>query len=62
MFADRALDSGMEASLAVFLVSSIGITNTVGRILCGLISSVPGINALVVNNIALTFGTKINFN
>jgi len=47
---------GMETSLAVFLISSIGITNTFGRILCGLISSMPGINALVVNNIALTIG------
>ncbi|CAB3367154.1 Hypothetical predicted protein [Cloeon dipterum] len=53
---DRATDMGMEASAAVFLVSSIGITNTIGRIVCGLISSMPGINALVVNNIALTIG------
>ncbi|XP_063225635.1 monocarboxylate transporter 3 isoform X2 [Bacillus rossius redtenbacheri] len=53
---ERAAKSGMEATLTMFLVSSIGITNTVGRVLCGLLSSVPGTNTLFINNLALTVG------
>lgn len=37
-------------------MSAIGITNTIGRIICGAVSSVPGISALAINNIALTIG------
>ncbi|KAK9498456.1 hypothetical protein O3M35_003091 [Rhynocoris fuscipes] len=54
--ADRAVGNGMDPSMAVFLLSSIGITNTVGRIISGALSSVPGISALALNNIALTIG------
>lgn len=39
-----------------WLVPSVGITNTVGRILCGILSSFPGANALLINNVALTVG------
>lgn len=35
---------------------SVGITNTIGRILCGILSSFPGANALLINNFALTLG------
>ncbi|KAL3276893.1 hypothetical protein HHI36_012264 [Cryptolaemus montrouzieri] len=54
--ADRAKDSGMSEDLTVWLVSSIGIANTVGRVLCGVLSSFPGVNALFVTNTALTIG------
>nr|CAI5834275.1 unnamed protein product [Callosobruchus analis] len=47
---------GMEKAMAVWLVSSIGIANTVGRVLCGVLSSIPGVNALFVTNVALTIG------
>ncbi|KAJ8912079.1 hypothetical protein NQ315_000585 [Exocentrus adspersus] len=53
---DRAKTGGMQAALAVWLVSSIGIANTIGRVLCGIVSSLPGVNALVLTNIALTIG------
>lgn len=40
----------------MFLVSVIGIGNTIGRIVCGLASSLPGVNALVVNNVFISVG------
>ncbi|XP_076251310.1 monocarboxylate transporter 5-like [Rhynchophorus ferrugineus] len=52
---DRASGS-MPKQTAVLLVSSIGIANTIGRVLCGLLSSFPGVNALFVTNAALTLG------
>ncbi|KAF6212002.1 hypothetical protein GE061_012520 [Apolygus lucorum] len=54
--AGRAVSFGYKGDKAVFLVSTIGITNTIGRIMCGALTSVPGISALAINNIALTIG------
>ncbi|KAL1131599.1 hypothetical protein AAG570_011213 [Ranatra chinensis] len=54
--ADRAVLSGIDPSMAVWIVSSIGITNTLGRIVCGAVTGLPGMNALVINNVALTVG------
>ncbi|XP_050497626.1 monocarboxylate transporter 3 [Diabrotica virgifera virgifera] len=51
---DRAKNAGIEN--AVWLVSSIGIANTVGRMFYGLLTSLPKANALVITNIALTVG------
>lgn len=54
---DRASElGGMDKTLAIWLVSSIGIANTIGRVLCGVLSSFPGVNALLVTNVALTLG------
>ncbi|XP_018047910.1 PREDICTED: monocarboxylate transporter 10 isoform X2 [Atta colombica] len=53
---DRAIKANIDASTAMFLVSVIGIGNTIGRIVCGLASSLPGVNALVVNNIFISVG------
>lgn len=53
---DRALLSGMAESYAMWLVSTIGICNTVGRVVCGMISSHPKVNTLWVNNVAITIG------
>lgn len=55
-FVDRAMKANIDASTAMFLVSVIGIGNTIGRIVCGLASSLPGVNALVVNNIFISVG------
>ncbi|PSN31947.1 hypothetical protein C0J52_21417 [Blattella germanica] len=55
----RAELSGMDGSLSVWLIPTIGITNTVGRVGCGVVSSMPGIDALLINNIALTIGGLI---
>lgn len=46
----------MEPSTAMFLVSVIGIGNTIGRVVCGMASSLPGVDALVVNNIFISAG------
>ncbi|XP_074041178.1 monocarboxylate transporter 12 [Leptinotarsa decemlineata] len=52
----RATSNGIDESMAVWLISTIGIANTFGRMFYGVISSFPGMNALVINNIALTVG------
>jgi hypothetical protein len=46
----------MEPSMSVWLVSTIGITNTIGRVVCGMVSSMPGVDVLLINNAALTVG------
>ena len=46
----------MDSSMSMWLVSTIGITNTIGRIACGMVSSLPGVDALFINNAALTVG------
>lgn len=53
---DRAIKANIDASKAMLLVSVIGIGNTIGRIVCGLASSLPGVNALVVNNMFISVG------
>lgn len=53
---DRAEVSGIEPSKSVWLVSTIGITNTIGRVMCGVVSSLPSVDALLINNVALTVG------
>ncbi|CAL4062890.1 unnamed protein product, partial [Meganyctiphanes norvegica] len=44
---------GVDKTAATFLVSIIGITNTVGRVLSGLIADIPCVSALWVNNICI---------
>ncbi|CAH1176812.1 unnamed protein product [Phaedon cochleariae] len=53
---DRAGKSGIDNMTAVWLVATIGIANTVGRIMYGVITSFPCVDALFVNNVALTIG------
>ncbi|CAH0552979.1 unnamed protein product [Brassicogethes aeneus] len=53
---DRATFHKMDLDTAVWLVSSIGIANTFGRVMCGVLSSFPSVNALLVTNVALTIG------
>lgn len=52
----RAQKAGMDESTALLIISAIGITNTIARIVCGLLSSFKGISALHLNNIAITAG------
>lgn len=55
--ADRASTIyGWNEDVATYLLSAIGITNTVGRILCGSLSFFPKISTLMVNNIAISIG------
>lgn len=52
---DRAVQE-MKESTAAFTVAAIGISNTIARIVCGMLSSFKGVNALYLNNIAITLG------
>lgn len=54
--AARAELLGADKESASFLLSIIGITNTIGRVVCGALSDHPKVNVLVVNNAALTVG------
>ncbi|KAK7079334.1 hypothetical protein SK128_021138 [Halocaridina rubra] len=48
-----AQEKGIEPEYSTFLISLIGITNTIGRVLSGLIADIPRVNALWVNNICI---------
>lgn len=50
---DRATLVGIPGTQAAFLLSVIGITNTIGRILSGLLADTKRVDALVINNVAL---------
>lgn len=54
---DRALIMGISNTKAAFLLSIIGITNTVGRILSGFLANLKNVNALVINNVALVIAS-----
>ncbi|KAK8779477.1 hypothetical protein V5799_019180, partial [Amblyomma americanum] len=53
---DKAVMSGIPPDKAAFILSAIGITNTVGRVFSGWVSDRPNVNALCINNVALTVG------
>ncbi|CAH1712499.1 uncharacterized protein LOC114123947 isoform X2 [Aphis gossypii] len=53
---EKAISMGMDRKIAVWLVSTIGLTNTFGRVICGWISSYESVDAIVLNNASLTFG------
>ncbi|XP_043197072.1 monocarboxylate transporter 3-like isoform X1 [Amphibalanus amphitrite] len=52
--ADKAVQAGLDRDSASFLLSIIGISNTVSRIVLGYISDRPCVNRLWVYNCALT--------
>lgn len=52
---ERAKSFGtIDETTCMFLVSIIGIGNTIGRVLCGVVSSIPGVDALMLNNIFIS--------
>lgn len=53
---DKAILSGISPDKAAFILSAIGITNTIGRVFSGWVSDRPQVNALCINNVALTVG------
>ncbi|XP_022256260.1 monocarboxylate transporter 12-like, partial [Limulus polyphemus] len=53
---DRAVMSGVAPEKAAFILSVIGITNTIGRLFSGWVCDQPKVKALVINNIALIVG------
>ncbi|CAL1534046.1 unnamed protein product [Lymnaea stagnalis] len=52
----HAIDLGMDSTRGAFLISIIGVTNTVGRVAVGFISDQPWADCLMINNIALIVG------
>ncbi|XP_055639332.1 monocarboxylate transporter 12 isoform X2 [Toxorhynchites rutilus septentrionalis] len=52
----RAVSGGMDSQISLFIVSAIGISNTIARIVCGFLSSFKSVNALHLNNVAITMG------
>jgi len=51
---DRAvLTYGIPKTQASFLLSVIGITNTVGRLVAGAVANIKGVNSLLLHNLAL---------
>lgn len=50
---DRAVLLGIDKTKASFLLSVIGITNTVGRIISGGLAGVSCINSLMLNNVSM---------
>ena len=51
-----AIEIGIDSGDASFIMSLIGICNTVGRIIAGWLSDHPKVDALMVNNLALMMG------
>ncbi|XP_044006609.1 monocarboxylate transporter 3 isoform X2 [Aphidius gifuensis] len=54
---DAAVAKGIQKNTASYLISIIGITNTVGRIICGYVADFPQVNSLLLNNICLLIST-----
>lgn len=50
----RAVAAGMDENSATFIVSVIGIANTIARIVCGFLSSFESVDANLLSNIAIT--------
>ncbi|GBL89478.1 Monocarboxylate transporter 12 [Araneus ventricosus] len=50
---DSSIMKGVSADKSAFLLSVIGITNTIGRLLFGWIADRPGVSALMVNNVSM---------
>nr|CAD7432758.1 unnamed protein product [Timema monikensis] len=54
---DAAIKDGIEPKAAAFLLSIIGITNTLGRVICGYVADFPWVNSVLLNNICLLITT-----
>ncbi|XP_069697848.1 monocarboxylate transporter 14 isoform X3 [Periplaneta americana] len=54
---DSAILDDIDSNSASFLLSIIGITNTVGRVVCGFVADFPWVDALLLNNICLVVST-----
>ncbi|KAI8421593.1 hypothetical protein MSG28_009610 [Choristoneura fumiferana] len=52
----RAEENGLGSTSSTMLLSAIGVANIVGRVACGLVSSMPKVSPLWLNNIALSAG------
>lgn len=50
---DRAVLAGIDPTKAAFLLSVVGITNTIGRVASGFLADLRFVDSLVINNVAL---------
>ncbi len=50
---DSINSQGIDEETAAFLLSIIGITNTVGRLISGYISDFPAVDSLFVTNVCI---------
>ncbi|CAG0889080.1 unnamed protein product [Darwinula stevensoni] len=50
---DAAIKKGIDLSSASFLLSAVGLTNTVGRIFMGWLSDLPWVDCCILNNLSL---------
>lgn len=50
---DHAIEMGLTSQQGAFLISIIGIANTVARVLCGFVSDLKWVDCLLLNNLAL---------
>uniref|UniRef100_A0A915AW10 Major facilitator superfamily (MFS) profile domain-containing protein n=1 Tax=Parascaris univalens TaxID=6257 RepID=A0A915AW10_PARUN len=53
---EQASQIGVSKERQAFLLTSLGVTNIVGRILCGIISDLPSVDPLMVSNVAIIAG------
>lgn len=53
---ERAKLAKIDPETAVLFLSAIGVFNTIARIVCGWLSSLPGVSALLLNNVFITLG------
>ncbi|RXG60623.1 Monocarboxylate transporter 5 [Armadillidium vulgare] len=54
MFKDRAIETGLDSDCASYLLSIVGISNTISRVALGYISDKPWVNRLYLYNVALS--------
>ena len=52
---------GLSKNQGAWLISIIGIANTVARVVCGFISDLPSVDALLLNNLALVIAGVATF-
>jgi len=52
----RAKEAGMESDHSMWLIPLMGISNTIGRLLCGAMVEIPGISALHLTGVSYAIG------
>lgn len=54
---DDAVGKGIEQNSASFLLSIIGVTNTIGRVVCGFAADFKSVDSVLLNNVCLVIST-----
>lgn len=53
---DRAISNGLSEMDSFWLISTIGLLNTIGRVLCGAIAMIPKACPIEITSFCLTLG------